>query len=81
MTRKQLYMYLTMHDEITFKYNGKKYSITFYSDDEHESILSFCEYYKESTDYYTVDDFMEKGNIDGRSVVDILYDIDDADIY
>lgn len=81
MTRKQLYNYLDRGSEIEFWYNGKKYSITFFSDGKNDHVISFCEYYKTPADFYTIDEFMKGASINGKSVVDVLYDIDDADVW
>lgn len=35
--------------EIEFKYNNKRYSITYYNDNQ-EKYISFCEFYKEPID-------------------------------
>ena len=81
MTEKQLCNYVATGNEIEFNYNDKRYSITYYSDDKHKKIISFCEFYQEPADFYSYDEFKENAKIDGKSVVDILSDIDDADVF
>ena len=81
MTEKQLYNYVQTGNEIEFNFNNNRYSITYYSDETHNKIISFCEFYKEPKDFYTYEDFKNNAKIDGKSVVEILYDIDDADIF
>lgn len=81
MTEKQLKNYIETGREIEFEYNNKKYSITYYSDETHDDIISFCEFYKEPSDFFSYEEFKKKAKIDGKSVVDILADIDDADVF
>ena len=81
MTEKQLSNYVATGNEIEFTYNDKRHSITYYSDDTHEKIISFCEFYQEPSDYFSYEDFKNNAKIDGISVVEILEDIDDADVF
>lgn len=48
MTRDQLLDLIKHGREIEFKYNNKMYSIT-YGRTNGEYVISFCEFYKEST--------------------------------
>lgn len=81
MTEKQLRNYIKTGDEIEFNYNGKRYSITYLSTETHKHMISFCEFYKEPIDFLTYEDFKNNAKIDGKSVVEILYGIDDADVF
>lgn len=81
MTEKQLRNYVDTGDEIEFNYNGKRYSITYFSTETHKHIISLCEFYKEPEHFLTYEDFKNNAKIDGKSVVEILYGIDDADIF
>lgn len=81
MTEKQLSNYVATGNEIEFTYKDKRYSITYYSADTHEKIISFCEFYQEPSDYFTYEDFKNNAQIDGITVVKILEDIDDADVF
>ena len=81
MTEKQLSNYVATGNEIEFTYKDKRYSITYYSDDTHEKIISFCEFYQEPSVYFTYEDFKNNAQIDGITVVKILEDIDDADVF
>lgn len=81
MTEKQLFNYIKIGDEIEFNYKGKRYSITYFSDTHNDNNISFCEFYKEPTDFTTYESFKANAKIENRSVVDILQDIDDADIF
>ena len=81
MTDKQLSNYVETENESEFTYNDKRYSITYYSDDKHEKIISFCEFYQEPSDYFCYEDFKNNAQIDGKFIVEILESIDDADVF
>ena len=48
MIKEQLKEYIECGNELEFKYNNKPYSIT-YGTFNNERLISFCEFYKEST--------------------------------
>lgn len=81
MTKKQLVNYLRIGDELEFEYEGKKYAICPYGMQGEPDTISFYEFYKEGNNYPSANDFLEKANINGKKLVDILYDIDDVEVY
>ena len=84
MTKKQLYNYLKTGDEIEFNYNGKRYTIDPRAGKKDSSRIFFWEWYNESTfddSFSDFTDFEANAKIGGKSVVEILEDIDDADVF
>lgn len=67
--------YIDIGHEIEFKYRGKMYSITYYSDGR-KNYISFCEFYKEPLDVSSVDELLEK-EYNGYFIKDILEELDD----
>ncbi|MCR5517229.1 MAG: hypothetical protein K6F17_01490 [Lachnospiraceae bacterium] len=65
--------------EVEFEYDGKKYSITYGTVDDVE-VISFCEFYKESTEVTTVDELL-KVKRDGVSVEEMLLSLSEDDIW
>lgn len=53
--------------DIEFSYKGKSYSIT----KNGRNTISFCEFYKEPVEFYTVEDFMNNAKIDNELLKDI----------
>lgn len=58
MTKDILKEYVDCGREIEFKYNEKMYSIT-YGIIDAEEVISFCEFYKETTEVKTFDELIE----------------------
>ena len=84
MTEKQLENYIMQNSNIDFNYNAKRYGIERIKDDDNIYRIYFWEWYNENTldnSYSDFEDFKNNAKIDGKSVVEILYDIDDADIF
>lgn len=84
MTKKQLQNYIEQNSNIDFNYNSKRYGI------EHRELagtaprIYFWEWYNESTfddSFSDFADFEANAMIDGKSVVAILEDTDDADVF
>ncbi len=75
----QLREYVSQGREIEFKYQGKQYSITYGVIDGKE-VISFCEFYKETTEVETVDELV-KVERDGVSVIQMLESISDNEIW
>ncbi|MCM1523230.1 MAG: hypothetical protein NC120_02120 [Ruminococcus sp.] len=65
--------------EIEFLYGNKKFSIT-YGSVNGEDVISFCEFYKESTEVRTVDELLDVYRYD-HSVKEMLSQISDDDIW
>ena len=79
MNKEQLKYYVTHGREIEFKYNGKKFSIT-YSPQGIDDFISFCEFYKETSDVKTVEELMSVTR-NGISVIQMLESITEDDIW
>lgn len=79
MNIDQLREYVSQGREIEFNYQGKQYSITYGVIDGKE-VISFCEFYKETTEVETVDELV-KVERDGVSVIQMLESISDNEIW
>lgn len=64
---KELENLLNTGYDIEFSYKGKDYSIV----KTKRNAISFCEFYREPTDFATIDDFMNNAMIDGNKLSDI----------
>lgn len=80
ITRDQLKEYVETGREIEFKYNGKDYSITYYPRDKEKNYISFCEFYKETTEVSNVDDLLDIKR-DGVTVREMLETITEDDVW
>ena len=58
MTKDLLKDYVDFGREIEFKYNNKMYSIT-YGIINDEKVISFCEFYKETTEVKSFEELLE----------------------
>lgn len=83
MTFEQLEDYISMRNEIEFTYHGKKYSITYlYPDSDEENVyISFCEFYKETTEVKTASELWNNVSRDGITVGEMLSLVKEKDIY
>lgn len=84
MTLSQLKEYITIGHEIEFIFNDKKFSITYwYPDDNDESNrwISFCEFYKETTEVKSADDLWNNVIRNGKTVGQMLESINENDIW
>ena len=79
MTRDQLLDLIKHGREIEFKYNNKMYSIT-YGRINGEYVISFCEFYKEST-VVTNPEAVCDIDRDGTTVIQMLESIGEEDIW
>ena len=79
MSKEELLDYLDSGREIEFKWNGKMYSIT-YGKINGRSVISFCEFYKESTEAETPAELL-KIKRDNTTVLDMLQSLTDNDIW
>lgn len=79
MNLDQLREYVSEGREIEFKFNGKKYSIT-YGVIGGKDVISFCEFYQETTEVETVDELI-KVERDGVAVLHMLESITEEDIW
>ena len=83
MTFEQLENYISIRNEIEFTYHGKKYSITYwYPDGDEDNVyISFCEFYKETTEVKTAAELWNNISRDGVTVGEMLSDVQHQDIY
>ena len=79
MNLDQLREYVSEGREIEFKFNGKMYSIT-YGVIDGKDVISFCEFYQETTEVETVDELI-KVERDGVTVLHMLESITEEDIW
>ncbi len=79
MSEKELIEYVNTGTEIEFKWNGAMYSIT-YGVINGKHVISFCEFYKESTEVETVDELM-KIKRNNTSVIEMLQSLTEDDIW
>ena len=79
MTKQELVELVETGREIEFKFNDKMFSIT-YSNEDKDDYISFCEFYKETTDVSNVDELCEVQRY-GVKVIDMLESIQNKDIY
>lgn len=78
MTKEELKELIETGREIEFTYNKKRYSIT-YSNENVKDYISFCEFYKETTDISSVDELC-KVEREGVTVLEMLESLTDKDI-
>ena len=83
MTFTQLKEYINIGNEIEFTFNNKQYSITYWYPDDNEDNrwISFCEFYKETTEVKTADELWNNVSRDGVTVGQMLSSIDETQIY
>lgn len=79
MTVDNLKDYIECGNEIEFMYNGKKYSITYGIFDGKE-MISFCEFYQETTEVDTFEDLLEVSR-DGVSVLQMWESLSEDDVW
>ena len=79
MSKEELFDYIDQGHEIEFRYNGKKYSIT-YSPEGMEHFISFCEFYKEPSNVKTAEELL-KVTRDGITVIKMLENLTEEDIW
>ena len=79
MTKDLLYDYVTHGREIEFKFNDKMYSITYGTIDERE-VISFCEFYKETTEITTFDELLRVSR-NGFTVLQMWNSLTENDIW
>lgn len=84
MTKMQLKNYIERNSNIDFDFNGKRYGIERIKDEIENYQIHFWEWNNTDNFYFkfsTFQDFEDNAKIDGLSVVEILKDIDDADVF
>ncbi len=78
MTKTSLLNYIDQGREIEFQYNEKKYSIT-YGEYKGEEVISFCEFYQDSTEVSTADELLSVTR-DGVTVLEMWESISEDDV-
>ncbi len=78
MTKEELIELIETGREIEFTYNKKRYSVT-YSNEDVKDYISFCEFYKETTDVSSVDELCNVVR-DGVTVLEMLESITEKDV-
>ena len=83
MNLEELKEYIETGREIEFNYNDKQYSITYWYPDDNEDNkwISFCEFYKETTEVKTAEELWNNVSRDGVTVGEMLTEIDESQIY
>ena len=83
MTLTQLQEYINIGNEIEFTFNDKQYSITYWYPDDNEDNrwISFCEFYKETTEVKTAEELWNNVSRDGVTVGQMLSAIDETQVY
>lgn len=83
MNFNKLKEYIQIGNEIEFTYNNKQYSITYwYPDDNEDNMwISFCEFYKETTEVKTAEELWNDVSRDGVTVGEMLTNINENQIY
>ena len=83
MTFAQLQEYIDIGNEIEFTFNDKQYSITYWYPDDNEDNrwISFCEFYKETTEVKTAEELWNDVSRDGVTVGQMLSAIDETQVY
>ena len=79
MTKGLLKEYVDCGREIEFKYNDKMYSITYGIIDD-EEVISFCEFYKETTEVKTFEELIEVSR-DGVTVLQMWESLTEEDVW
>lgn len=79
MIKEQLKEYIECGNEIEFKYNNKMYSIT-YGTFNNERLISFCEFYKETTEVRTFEELIKIAR-DNVTVLQMWESLTENDIW
>lgn len=79
MNKEQLLDYMNHGREIEFRYDGNMYSIT-YGTIDNEHVISFCEFYKESTEVKHAEEICTVAR-NGVTVLQMLESLSEDDIW
>lgn len=79
MQKEQLKEYVANGREIEFEYNNKEYSIT-YGIIDNKEVISFCEFYKETTEVQTYEELLNVSR-DGVTVAEMWESLKEDDIW
>lgn len=84
MTKTQLQHYIERNSNIDFNYHSKRYGIENMPESDGSTKINFWEWNNTENFYFKYSDFADfetNAKIDDLSVVEILKDIDDADVF
>ncbi|WP_288517476.1 hypothetical protein [uncultured Treponema sp.] len=84
MTKTQLQKYIERNSNIDFNFNSKRYGIVNAPNKNKELEINFWEWNNTDNFYFKFSDFSDfeaNAKINGLSVVEILKNIDDADVF
>lgn len=84
MTKTQLQKYIERNSNIDFNYNSKRYGIENMPEADGTNKINFWEWNNTDNFYFKFSDFADfekNAKIDGLSVIEILKNIDDADVF
>ena len=79
MTKAELTNYISRGNEIEFTYGGKRYSIT-YNENDPAHPISFCEFYKETSDVKDVEE-LARVQHEGVTVLEMLESLTEKEIW
>ena len=79
MTKQELFDYIEQGREIEFTFQNKKYSIT-YGVIEGKEVISFCEFYQETTEVETAEELVNVKR-EGVNVLQMLESLTEEDIW
>ncbi len=79
MKKEKLKEYIECGNEIEFKFNDKDYSITYGIIDGLE-VISFCEFYKETTEVQTYEELLNVSR-DGVTVAEMWESLKEDDVW
>lgn len=79
MTKEELYKLIEEGREIEFNYDNKCFSIT-YGETSGKDVISFCEFYMESTEVIDFDSLLKIKRY-GKTVEGMLLSCSESDIY
>ncbi len=79
MNKDELELLVEQGDEIEFEFSGKRFSII-YLEIDGEDWISFCEFYKETTEVKTVDELLKVERY-GVTVEEMLASCTEEDIW
>lgn len=79
MTKKELEHLINYGHEIEFTWQGKNFSITYCNDDSGKNYISFCEFYRETTEVSSIEELCNIKRY-GTKVLEMLTSITDKDV-
>ena len=68
-------------NEIEFSDKSKNYSVTYFVNESNKEEISFCEFYKEPVEFYTIEDFINNAKIGNELLKDIWENVVDISVF